>query len=49
MSYSLKEKQNTFLNYVRQQVLSVVQNINRTIRIEHKNRIYAMHNMGFHT
>ena len=42
MPYSLKEKQNTFLNYVRKQVMFVVQKVIRNIRIEQKKRIYAV-------
>ena len=42
MQLLIQEKQNTFLYYVRKQVMSVAQTVNRTIRIERKKRIYAI-------
>ena len=47
MPYSLKEKENKCFSYVRKQVMSVVQNVNRTIRIKQKKRNYAISNIDF--
>ena len=45
-----EKKQNTFLYYIRKQLMSVVDNVNRTIRmIEQKKRIYAISSNVFLT
>jgi hypothetical protein len=49
MSYLFKKKKNAFLYYVRKQVMSVVHNVNHSIRIEQKKRIYAISSKVFLT
>ena len=47
MLNTYSRKKNPFVYFVRKQVMSVVHNVNRTIRIEQKKQIYAISSKVF--